>query len=410
MMKYIFILFMIFNFFITANSFAQNAVVKNVRTYSVTSEIGFPVISSESQAIIIEFDVQSNFQPDMNIVFRYCDKNWNPVDNIFLLNTGKNIFYNIGFTKLPHTVADADYHFQKSFPDADGFVSFPFTGKWKYSVTDSQDTSNVYANGKFIVASSSVPLTVSVKNEELEDKVYFPADLRKIFNVTTSFTLPDELFPNYVSFVEIIENKKIDFPVVVDKNFNTNIRQYYWDGNRKFTFTARDIRPGNEYRQTDLRNTNKFISSNVKAQFDGIELSRFFIQGETDFNGGSQLTKFSDDYATYMNVKFAIRTPEEFGGEVFLVGAFNNWKLSPEYKMLNEGGLFTKSLQLKRGAYDYQFVTADLINDEIKNADWQYLEGNSWETSNEYHIFVYYSDPNFGGYDRIIGYKKIITK
>jgi len=78
--------------------------------------------------------------------------------------------------------------------------------------------------------------------------------------------------------------------------------------------------------------------------------------------------------------------------------------------MLNEGGRFTKSLLLKRGAYDYQYVTADIINGEIKNADWQYLEGNSWETSNEYHIFVYYTDPNYGGYDKIIGYKKIITK
>lgn len=409
-MKNIISLFLFIFFIPGIASFAQDPLVKNLRTYSIVSEIGFPIISNESSAIIIEFDVQSNYQPDMNIVFRYCDKNWKPVDNIFLLNTGKNIFYSIGFTKLPHTVLDADYHFQKSFPDAEGLVSFPFTGKWRYYITDAQDTANVFADGKFIVAGTSVPLTVSVKNEELEDKVYFPADLKKIFNITTSFTLPDELFPNYVSFVEIIENKKIDYPTIIDKNFNTNVRQYYWDGNRKFTFTARDIRPGNEYRQTDLRNTNKFISNNVKAQFDGIELSRFFIQGEPDFNGGSQLTKYSDEYATYMNVKFNIRTPEDFGGEVFLVGAFNNWRLSPDYKMLNEGGRFTKSLSLKRGAYDYQYVTADIINGEIKNADWQYLEGNSWETSNEYYIFLYYTDPNFGGYDKIIGYKKIITK
>lgn len=409
-MKRIFNLFLFIFFIIETTSFAQESIVKNLRTYSIVSEIGFPIISDQSSAIIIEFDAQSNFIPDMNIVFRYCDKNWKPVDNIFLLNTGKSIFYSIGFTKLPYTVSDADYHFQKSFPDAEGLVSFPFDGKWRYYITDSQDTTNVFADGKFIVASSSVPLAVSVKNEELEDKVYFPADLKKIFNITTSFTLPDELFPNYVNFVEIIENRKIEYPVIIDKKFNTNVRQYYWDGNRKFTFTARDIRPGNEYRQTDLRNTNKYISNNVKAQFDGIELSRFFIQGEPDYNGGSQLTKFSDEYATYLNVKFAIRTPEDFGGDVFLVGAFNNWKLSADYKMLNEGGRFTKSISLKRGAYDYQYVTADIINGEIKNANWQYLEGNSWATSNEYYIFLYYTDPNFGGYDKIIGYKKIITK
>ncbi|MDZ7765628.1 MAG: hypothetical protein U5K00_14625 [Melioribacteraceae bacterium] len=32
------------------------------------------------------------------------------------------------------------------------------------------------------------------------------------------------------------------------------------------------------------------------------------------------------------------------------------------------------------------------------------MEGNFWETTNLYYIFVYYKSLELGGYDQIIGY------
>ncbi|HSR17744.1 MAG TPA: hypothetical protein VLM39_06585, partial [Ignavibacteriaceae bacterium] len=61
-------------------------------------------------------------------------------------------------------------------------------------------------------------------------------------------------------------------------------------------------------------------------------------------------------------------------------------------------------------SYDYQYVAADAVNNRIKNEDWIVLEGNFLETENLYHIFIYYNDPNYGGYDRIIGYKVILSR
>ena len=73
-------------------------------------------------------------------------------------------------------------------------------------------------------------------------------------------------------------------------------------------------------------------------------------------------------------------------------------------------GIFSKTIQLKRGVYDYQYVLADYQNGKINNPDWYILEGNSWETKNEYNIFVYYNEPTNGGYDRIIAHRKIISR
>ncbi len=391
---------------------AQNIKIKSLQTYLGNDQTALPIIANGSDGpsyITIEFDIKSTFRPDLNIVFRFCDKKWNPTNNIFLLNDGKNIAYSLDFSVLPSTVVAADFHYKGTFPDAAGFVKFPFSGKYRYYVTDASDTTMVYAQGKFVVIQNDLPLAATIKNDQLEDKTYFPSDLAKTFNITADFDLPKEFYPEYVDQLEIIENHKTAYPIIVDRNFNTNRRQYYWNGARRFTFTARDIRPGNNYRETDLRDINIFNSKNVNAQFDGLEYSRFFKEGPPDLNGGSIILNYKNDFATYLNVKFSVRPPDPTNRQIFLVGAFNNWRLLPGYEMIEKAGIYSLTVQLKRGAYDYQYVTADLINGKIADADWFALEGNSWETRNEYNIFLYYTDPQYGGYDRIIGYQKIMS-
>jgi len=209
--------------------------------------------------------------------------------------------------------------------------------------------------------------------------------------------------------MEIIENHKTDYPYIVDRISNTNQRQFYWNGDRKFTFTIRDIRPGNEYRQTDIRDYNKFTGETVKAQFDGLEYSRFFKEGSPDLNGGEILLNYKNDYATYKKVAFSIRPPNDIYNDVFLVGAFNNWEVTPEYKMVQAGGIYSITTILKRGIYDYQYVTGEISGNSVKDIDWYTLEGNDWATANYYYVFLYYNDQDLGGYDHIIGYAKIYS-
>jgi hypothetical protein len=388
----------------------QNFEIKTLRVYPSGDETSLPVITSE-ESITIEFDLQADFIPDMNIVFRFCDKSWNPYNNLFLANPGQNIEYNIDFDLLPFTVEGARYHFRSRFPNDNNYVSFPFSGKWRFYITDSQDTSRVYASGKFYVITPEVSIDAALKKELLEEKIYNPLELGRIFNITTEINLPPELFPNFVDQLEIVENKKIYSPVIIDRTFNTNIRQFYWNGDRKFSFIARDIYPGNEYRQVDTRNFNVYNSRDVKAQFDGIEYSRFYKDmTRRDLNGGSLLVPYKNEFAEYLNVTFSFRPPEEIYSSIFLVGTFNDWQLLPEYELQNKSGLYTITIPLKRGIFDYQYVTADLMNNSITNENWIYLEGNYWETTNVYHIFLFYTDPNYGGYDKIIGYQKLISR
>ena len=203
---------------LTSISFPRNLQVKSLKAYSGGDETSLPIIKqngSSSSKMVIEFDVKSTSVPNMNIVFRFCDKNWDPYSNIFFQNQGKNIAYNLQFTQLPSTVLDANYHFIGSFPTSKGNVEFPFSGKWRYYLTDTQDTSIVYSRGKFYVVNQDVALFDSLKDEQLEGKLYFPADLQKVFNITTIFNLPNNFTPSYVDHLEIVENHKIDYPGVI---------------------------------------------------------------------------------------------------------------------------------------------------------------------------------------------------
>ncbi|MEK6553439.1 MAG: hypothetical protein AABZ54_08340, partial [Bacteroidota bacterium] len=162
-----------------------------------------------------------------------------------------------------------------------------------------------------------------------------------------------------------------------------------------------------EYRQTDTRDIGKYNSSTVNAKFCDIETSNFFTRGGRDFDGGSSLLNYRNENADYMNVVFKLRSPENVRSPIFLVVSFNDWTVSPNYEMFDNNGLMNLSLRLKRGVYDYQYVTGDVINNKIENIEWEILEGNFWETQNDYSIFLFYRTEEKGGYDKIIGYKKI---
>lgn len=393
--------------------YARSPVIKSLKAFSGADETSFPVLVYEedsSPSLKIIFDVDADMEPSLSIVFRFCDKNWKPYTNLMLTNSGENTYPYLDFSRLPSSVEGARYHFEGSFPDADDYVTFPFSGKWRYYITESNDTSVIYAEGKFFVIRDPVKIRTSLKKEILETQVLFPADLAKVFNITVDFTLPDELFPFYVQNTEIVENQKISYPYIVGRQENSEFKQFYWDGSKRFSFTSKEIKPGNEYRQTDLRNANVYNRKDVKAQIPGPDISRFFQQGRRDLNGASVLSPFNDEYSEYLEVEFNLRAPSDFRRDVLVTGAFNNWVLDPAYKLNNSGGYYSGVINMKRGLYDYQYVAADVYDDEVVEPDWLILEGNNWTTQNMYHVFVYYQDQNYGGYDRIIGYSKILSK
>lgn len=402
----LFLLVVVFLF--SYSVFSQELIVKSLNVYTSNNEIALPVFTGDNK-LVIEFDVQSEFTPNMNVVFRFCDKGWSPTQNIFLLNPSYSTAYFLQFDDLPVTVTeDANYHHKSTYPDDRDQVRFPFSGKWRFYLTDTQDSSIVYATGKFYVINNQVDMDIVIKRDELSDKNYWPVELAKRFSLTSDFYLPEEFYPAFVDRIEIIDNQRIDYPVEVNRTMNTLFRFYKWDANRRFAFTARDIPAGKVFRQVDIRDPDLYSGRDVPAHIDGIEYSRFFLDYPyNDLNGGKIYENYRDAYSTYHNVTFSIRPPDDVYGDIFLVGAFNNWIVSPDYQLFNEDGIFSTIVYLKRGIFDYQYVVGEIENGQVVNADWLILEGNTWRNRKEFDVFLYYNEQDKGGYERIIGYKRV---
>ncbi len=389
--------------------FAQDVKIKSLQTYINNVQISFPVLTSPKDFLHIDFDVEAKYPPNLNIIFKFCDRNWNPTNNIFLLNQGQNTAFDLNFFYLPTTVEAAQYHYSNRFPDKLGYVSFPFSGKWRFYIVDSQDPSLIYAEGKFFNIRANQPLKTEIKKETL-DKIFDPPQLGYVDWIIADANLMQEYFPFFVDDLEIIQNFLIDYPIVVSRNSTDPNRVFEWDGGSKLKFIAKDVRPGNEYRQVNLENINIYNSKNVTAHLDGIDYTRFFIRGKKDLDGAFELMSPKNINATYLNVTFQVEPPSDVYGDIYLVGAFNNWKVSNNYKMDFNGTFYEITIELKRGIYDYQYVVVNGNPNNPADLNWYILEGNDWSTSDEYNIFLWYRDQNYGGYDRIIGYSKIQTR
>ena len=191
------ILFLIFIFLFSQNlSFAQDIEIKSLRVYSSEDEREFPIIDLSDpnhKGITIEFDAQSQFIPNINLEFKFCDSQWNPYDNAFLTNPMYNTEHSLLFDYLPSTVRGAKFHYSGKFPNNN--ITFPFSGKWRFYLVDTQNRNLIYGSGKFFVVKPEVKLNVLLSNEGSEGDLPDLAALRRTLVISSDFTLPDSLFP-----------------------------------------------------------------------------------------------------------------------------------------------------------------------------------------------------------------------
>ena len=382
--------------------------IKSLRVYQKGDETSFP-ISIYGSKITIEFDIKGEDEPMWEILFLFCDNNWEPYESNLMMDELHNTERNLWFDVLPFRGENAQYHYKESFPNKN--VKFPFSGKWMFFIQDVSDPDNIYGAGKFyVVNNSAINLTTEFSKERLEGENPVPATFGEVFNLKVTAKLPDSLFTERIENVEIIENRKIDYPIIINKTYNNQYRYYEIDDVNQYSFFAKDIKPGGAYREVNLMSRTKHSPPKTKAQFDGIEISHKFKPGGSDMFGGSKLMNFRNDYAEYMDVEFDLRPPKGYYDNIFLVGAFTDWVVYPDMKLKNVNGIFSTTVELKRGIYDYQYVTADLNGDYPENINWIELEGNSWNTKREYYIFLIYKTEELLEYDKIIAFKKIRSK
>ncbi len=199
-----------------------------------------------------------------------------------------------------------------------------------------------------------------------------------------------------------ITNIKPMFTIGNDLVYKYDKETQFWAGNEFLFFDNKDLRNAvNSIRSIDLKGIyNSYLFTN---QARGAKDYTFFPDANGNFVVRSvQSREDVNTEADYAWVFFSLEAPSYFGKkDIYITGMFNNYALTPEYKMdfNKEKGIYEKALIIKQGFTNYQFTLADSkgIVDEA-NA----LDGNYFQTENNYFCMVYYRANN-DRFDRVIG-------
>lgn len=181
----------------------------------------------------------------------------------------------------------------------------------------------------------------------------------------------------------------------LQNNFKA-LREFRFFDSRSLSFNGRNVaqieKNDREIRVFLARDRPRFSEPYARFQ----DLNGNYFVGSVEPNTSNLQTE-------YVKVMFFLEADALEKGDVYVAGGFNDWSRTPESRMTFDepSGLYTTSLLLKQGYYNYMYVVdgADL--------DPYMFEGYNFQAENLYEIFVYFRAPGAFN-DRLVGYRSLI--
>lgn len=164
--------------------------------------------------------------------------------------------------------------------------------------------------------------------------------------------------------------------------------------------TISTLYPGMNIERIDYANGiyhMKIIPDSIRASsgysYDMTQKGRFRIR---EYNSADP-----DTEADYVMTHFELRLPGgmQAPAPVYIDGDLRNRVIGPETMMRYQPteGVYRAALLLKQGSYNYQYIMPGL-----KSSATAGIEGDFYQTDNEYTVSVYYRQPG-QRYDRLLG-------
>ena len=293
-------------------------------------------------------------------------------------------------------------HYQLSFPNKN--TQFLKSGNHMLRILN-EDREIVFSR-KFMLTEELATVPMTIKRARNMEAVNAKQNL--------DFTIKSSI----ISFQSPLQNVKIALMQNGQINSTiTNIKPMYTIGNDLIYKYDKETQfwSGNEFlyfENKDARaKTNNVGFVDLSGGIYNAHLYTNYPRGKSpytyypDVNGNfipnrinAEKSEIESDYTW---VFFSINAPLYDNKDIYINGMFNNYALAPENKMeYNEAkGIYEKALIIKQGFTNYQYVLTDKSGKiDYENA----VDGNFYQTENNYFVIVYYRE-NGKRYDRIIG-------
>ena len=293
-------------------------------------------------------------------------------------------------------------HYTQVFPNK--YNQITKSGNYLFTVLN--DENEIVFSRKVIIYEDEVNIGLLVRRSRDFDGLCCKQ------NIEMTINYGDKILQNPIQNVKVtlfqngnwntsISNLKPQYTLGSELIYKYNKETQFFAGNEGYTIDNKIIRATNNTisRVTsgdNIYNTYLYVNSprknKVYTYFPDIN-GNFFIQNANSSN--------SEIEADYSWVYFALEAPEFLEGSIYIAGMFNNYALIDGNKMeLNKKtGLYEKALLIKQGFTNFQYILTDKKGAiDFANA----IDGNFFQTENNYTAIVYYKGNN-DRYDRVIG-------
>jgi hypothetical protein len=407
------LLYLVFSTSAFARKFKTGAFSDKVKTLQVgvmDNLFAAPIIELESdQWIEISFDILDPEPHPYTYTLTHCNADWNPSQLIqpeYMNGFQHRIIDDYAVSFNTHM----DYvNYRLTFPNEDIFLKV--SGNYVVQVfPENSDKPILHACFSVVEPLAAISMQVTSKTDKGMNNFYQQVNFSVGYG--NEVKMPAQELKVYVQ-----QNNRIDNEAVLVKPLIVQSNRLVFEHNPALIFDA-----GNEYRSFEMI-THQYAGLNIDAvEFhspyyhsilrpDIIRSQRPYTFME-DINGRYVVRTLSGtDYsceADYQIVHFFLPCEKPFTENVYILGEiFNNLldaRSQMDYSVQDKA--YIKSVLLKEGYYNYLFVTRK--NDESP-ANVATIEGNSFQTENEYRVMVYFQ-PMGGRYDRLIGFQTIQFK
>lgn len=413
--------------------------IKTVNLHSPGLVMGSPVIQLGSGSLTLSFDDLKGEARDYIYSVVHCNADWTPSNLTELEFMDGFNEERIEYTEFSiNTLVDYT-HYRLDFPNEN--IRFTKSGNYLLKVYDNEDDKFLVLSRRFMVVdprftlSSGLALPSSIVKKSrtyqeldfvIRHKGFIINNPRKEVKVVVMQNgrwdnAITDIPPQYIRKEQLTYEflDKIVFPAGKEfRYFDTRSLQYDGSGVRGIekyqdgydvTLYMDEVRSDEVYyNRIDIN--GGFVVGNLENS-QGSNIS--FIDGESlenrvakveflrqELMGNRESNNIRSDYA---NVLFSIKRNVPFyDKDVYIFGALSDWQIKEEFKMTHQPAVnaYVADIPLKQGFYNYAYVTIPKKGAKIPNLS--ELEGDWYETENQYTILVYYR-PFGGRYDQLLG-------
>ena len=408
--KYLILFFIVLSF--GSKAFAQvlldsvcSSQIKTIQLYKEGWEMSPPIITLGSdERIRIAFDDMNNLAKNYCYTIIHCNSEWQSSELLyseFADGFEQNQIASPAFS----TNTMVNYiHYSFVLPN-ENFKPI-ISGNYIVKVFENFDTSKLVFTKRFYITENTASVILNILRPEIA-RYMMKYQQFKVY-----------IKPNVDDFTDL----RSEIKTKIVQNFNqTTLRNCYLSRLEENNLIYDDLdsnlfEAGNEFRNFDIKSV-RYQSPRIQSSTftDNMRLITLYPDewrnrkqyfSDVDLNGkyyvaNSMGVKKEVD-ADYNKVHITLPTKDPvLEGGFYVLGALTNWQCNAlsQMKYNFRTHAYEIDLFLKQGYYNYQFVYNDLFMNKL---DFAYVEGNHYETENDYCVFVYYKQVS-ARYERLIG-------